>query len=112
MTRRDLLLLASGVPAAALAGAGAARDAAREPRLKSAFRKSEQKGWIVVHLEGSPSEIGFQHGALLANEILDTHRAISLGLTHDIQEQRSLLISGNGDTDVTFLGEGRRARRT
>src|SRR5579859_6488934 len=27
------------------------------------------------------------------------------GLTHDIQEQRSLLISGNEDTDVTFLGK-------
>ena len=58
MTRRDLLsLAAAGIPTFA----GAARDAAREPRLRGGFRKSElQKGWIVIHLEGSPAEIGFQ----------------------------------------------------
>jgi len=38
--------------------------------------RSEKDGWIFVHLEGSPSEIGFQHGYLLANEILDMRGAI------------------------------------
>lgn len=84
MTRRDLLLLTAGVPAAfAARGAAAAGDTAREPRLRGGFRKPDQKGWIVVHLEGGPREIGFQHGSLLASEILDCHRAIALGLTHD-----------------------------
>jgi hypothetical protein len=36
-----------------------------------------------VHLRGEAYEIGFQHGALLAAEIADAHRAVALGLTHD-----------------------------
>jgi len=39
-----------------------------------------------VHLEGKPSEIGFQHGFLLAPEILDAHKAIKLALTHDSKD--------------------------
>ena len=30
-----------------------------------------QDGWIVVHIEGSAYERGYQHGSLLANEIVD-----------------------------------------
>ena len=41
-----------------------------DPRLKGATRV-EQNGWILVHLEGSPAQIGFQHGHLLAPEIDD-----------------------------------------
>jgi hypothetical protein len=81
MTRRELLcLLGSSAPAAAWARG---RDAGRDLRLKGGFRKAEQKGWIYVHLEGSPAEIGFQHGSLLSAEIADTHKAIALSLTHD-----------------------------
>jgi hypothetical protein len=40
-------------------------------------------GWIFVHLEGTPAEIGFQHGYLLADEIQDAHKVIVVGLTHD-----------------------------
>ena len=29
----------------------------------------ERDGWIYVHLEGSPLEIGYQHGYLLAPEV-------------------------------------------
>jgi hypothetical protein len=31
----------------------------------------ERGGWTYVHLEGTPSQIGFQHGSLLAKEIAD-----------------------------------------
>lgn len=31
----------------------------------------ERGGWTYVHLEGTPAEIGYQHGRLLANEIGD-----------------------------------------
>ena len=31
----------------------------------------EKAGWIYIHLEGSPAQIGFQHGYLLAPEIDD-----------------------------------------
>ena len=50
--------------------------------MKGAFRKPAQKGWIFVHLEGTPSEIGFQHGYLLAQEILDAEKVIVLEQTH------------------------------
>jgi len=31
--------------------------------------KENKNGWVYVHLEGSPADIGYQHGYLLANEI-------------------------------------------
>ena len=44
-----------------------------QPSLRGPFRTSrhgayrfEKGGWIYVHLEGSPEQIGFQHGSLLA----------------------------------------------
>lgn len=55
-------------------------------RLKKAFRKPPQNGWIFVHLEGSAADIGFQHGYLLATEIADAQRAIKLVLTHDSKD--------------------------
>jgi hypothetical protein len=54
-----------------------------EPRLKGAFRKSANNGWIFVHLQGSAAEIGFQHGYLLASEIMEAEKVIALELTHD-----------------------------
>ena len=33
--------------------------------------RTERNGWIVVHFEGSPHEIGRQHGVLLSGEIDD-----------------------------------------
>ena len=38
--------------------------------------RSEKDGWIFVHLEGTPEQVGFQHGSLLAAEIGDFLRAI------------------------------------
>lgn len=52
-----------------------------DPRLAKAYR-FENGGWIYVHLEGAPHDIGFQHGYLLAPEIADTFAAISLEMTH------------------------------
>ena len=37
----------------------------------------DTNGWINVHLEGTPREIGFQHGWLLAAEIDDVLRALA-----------------------------------
>jgi hypothetical protein len=72
-----LLLVAFGLCAAP------ARDPQSDPRLKKAFRKPDQNGWTFVHLEGTPSEMGYQHGYLLAAEIEDAHKVVVLGLTHD-----------------------------
>jgi hypothetical protein len=42
----------------------------------------ERGGWIYVHLEGSPHDIGYQHGYLLAPEISDAFAAVSVEMTH------------------------------
>ncbi|HVS98291.1 MAG TPA: C45 family peptidase [Puia sp.] len=51
------------------------------PRLANASRE-DKNGWIYVHLEGSPSDIGYQHGYLLAGEIDDLIRAMKVSLAH------------------------------
>jgi Phospholipase B len=43
----------------------------------------ERSGWIYVHLEGSPLEIGYQHGYLLAPEIAEAFATVRLEMTHD-----------------------------
>jgi Phospholipase B len=54
----------------------------RDPRLKGAFRRPKRNGWTFVHLEGTPSEIGFQHGYLLAPEIDDGIKVMRFEETH------------------------------
>ena len=55
-----------------------------DARLQKAYR-FQQAGWTYVHLEGSPSQIGYQHGYLLAPEIADSFAAIKLFDTHQSQ---------------------------
>src|SRR5437870_5143813 len=62
------------------------REPQTDSRLKKSFRRAEQNGWILVHLEGAPSAVGYQHGYLLASEILDTHKEIRNELAHDLQK--------------------------
>ncbi len=69
--------------AAGILFAAPARVNPSDPRLSKAVRKPDQNGWIFVHLEGTPADIGFQHGYLLAPEIEDAHKVIVVGLTHD-----------------------------
>ena len=52
-----------------------------DSRLQKAYR-FQQGGWTYVHLEGSPSDVGYQHGYLLAPEIADSFEAIKLYDTH------------------------------
>ncbi|MGO8788341.1 MAG: C45 family autoproteolytic acyltransferase/hydolase [Terriglobia bacterium] len=54
-----------------------------DAHLKGAFRKPAQNGWIYVHLEGSPFDVGFQNGYLLAPEIQDAVKVEVLETTHD-----------------------------
>jgi len=42
----------------------------------------ERGGWTYVHLEGTPSQIGFEHGSLLAPEIADLVRVSKLETLH------------------------------
>jgi len=59
------------------------REPQTDPRLKKALRLPERNGWIQVRLDGSPAEIGFQHGYLLATEIQDNFKDISTETIHD-----------------------------
>jgi len=61
----------------------AKQDAAKpdEARLKPAYR-FERSRWVYVHLEGSPADIGYQHGYLLAPEIEDGFRVVRAVDTH------------------------------
>ena len=43
----------------------------------------ERNGWIFVHLEGAPEQIGYQHGKLLAKEISDLLRVLKPFLQHE-----------------------------
>ena len=55
---------------------------ANDARLQKAWR-FQRDGWTYVHLEGSPAEIGYQHGSLLAPEIADAFQAVKLQDTHN-----------------------------
>src|ERR1700685_3317466 len=52
------------------------------PILAKAYR-FERGGWIYVHLEGAPHDIGYQHGYLLAPEIADAFQSFRLEATHN-----------------------------
>ena len=59
------------------------QEAKLDAHLKGAFRKPAENGWIFVHLEGTPFNMGFQHGYLLAPEIEDAEKVVVLEHTHD-----------------------------
>ncbi|HYM93575.1 MAG TPA: C45 family peptidase [Chitinophagaceae bacterium] len=56
-----------------------------DDRLSKASRK-DNNGWVYVHLEGSPADIGYQHGYLLADEIDTTIQAVSYYLQHETKK--------------------------
>ena len=57
---------------------------ASDPRLENSLRRPAEHGWIFVHLQGRPEEVGFQHGYLLQPEIEDSKHAIELSTTHTV----------------------------
>jgi hypothetical protein len=72
-----------GVRAQAAQTQPASVATSKDPRLQHAFRRPPTNGWTFVHLQGTPSEIGFQHGYLLAPEIEDTLKVAELEQPHD-----------------------------
>ena len=75
------ILIAAVVFAVAVTHGGT--SSAADNRLQGAFRKPAVSGWTFVHVQGAPAQIGYQHGYLLADEILDLEKVIHLELTHD-----------------------------
>ncbi|MGH9771191.1 MAG: C45 family autoproteolytic acyltransferase/hydrolase, partial [Candidatus Acidiferrales bacterium] len=64
--------------------ATAFQDSTYDTTIGKGYR-FDRGGWIYVHLEGTPHDIGVQHGYLLAPEIADLYGAIRLEMTHDTQ---------------------------
>jgi hypothetical protein len=56
--------------AATSAAFAASPQTAPDLRLNNSYKFNEG-GWTYVHLEGTPEQVGFQHGYLLAREIED-----------------------------------------
>jgi hypothetical protein len=78
--QQDQAAHAEGIPSAPAFSAAARKP--DDPRLAKAYR-FERGGWIYVHLEGAPHDVGYQHGYLLAPEIADAFAAVSLEMTHE-----------------------------
>jgi Phospholipase B len=60
---------------AGISAVGADKSAVDSGRMAGSYRL-ERDGWIYIHLEGTPDQIGYQHGSLLASEIADFLRVI------------------------------------
>jgi Phospholipase B len=73
------------IVALAAAAIGSNEAVAQDPRLAGAYR-FERDGWIYVHLQGEPAQVGFQHGYLLAPEIDDLLRVTKPLLLHESQK--------------------------
>jgi len=69
-------------PTASPAAKATVARQAEDPRLAGASR-SQRGGWTVVRLTGTPEQVGYQHGRLLAPEIADALAVARLELTHD-----------------------------
>jgi hypothetical protein len=82
---RTAALLTLAVSSSLLLVAG--EPASTDARLKGSYRRPPVDGWTFVHLEGSPSDIGFQHGYLLADEIADMKAVAALELKVDTKKE-------------------------
>ena len=54
-----------------------------ENNILAKAHRENKNGWVYVHLEGKPFEIGYQHGYLLAPEIDTNLRMMSYFLEHE-----------------------------
>jgi len=72
-TATVLLVLLSG-PSAAARTAG---------ELSGAYRLPAKNGWTFVHLQGTPHQIGFQNGYLLAPEVEDMLKVVMVEAERD-----------------------------
>lgn len=56
---------------------------AAAPKALEGSYTFKKNGWTYVHLQGSPEEIGFQHGYLLSHEIEDNYHVYRLENEHN-----------------------------
>ncbi len=81
----------------AVAVSSLSQDQKADARLKKSFRRPDANGWTFVHLEGIPSEIGYQHGYLLASEILDMKKLAELELKQGSEKEWAFFRSAARD---------------
>src|SRR5215471_12164742 len=77
------LMVAMGSVAWAVSETASLPAGADTALLSGSSRRPPQQGWTVVGLSGSPRQIGYQHGYLLAKEIADLKEVFLLELPHD-----------------------------
>jgi hypothetical protein len=80
----QLLVIGRGHVAQAANATSSQPQHSDDPVLAKAYR-FERGGWIYVHLEGSPHDVGYQHGWLLSAEIADAFQSVRLYATHSSQ---------------------------
>lgn len=78
----------AAAPAPGLTPAGPAMPASSDRRLQGSYRFSLGR-WLYVHLQGTPSQIGFQHGYQLAPEIVDAFKVVALTNTRGTGKDRA-----------------------
>ena len=64
------------IPALSASPEPAAHDTVMHSLLLSGSYRFDKNGWSFVHLEGTPEQVGYQHGYLLAREILDVYHVL------------------------------------
>ncbi len=87
-----------------------------EARLKPAYR-FQRDGWLYVHLEGSPADIGYQHGYLLAPEIEDGFKTVQYKDVHRTKRELGFLPPDRaehscGHTSISNISRSCRVSRT
>ena len=91
-----------------------------DPRLQGA-KRVDRDGWVAITVSGTPREMGYAHGALLAPEIDDTIKAVGFAMKegngHDwawFRERAKTLYWDKIGTDLqaemTGIAEGARSR--
>jgi hypothetical protein len=99
----------------------AAKVGPADPRLKNAYRLPPQNGWTFVHLEGTPAEIGYQHGWLLSKEIKNGYDVQKLEAEHDLKKPWAFFRDAGRDVlwphvpdeyrqELTGIADGLKAR--
>jgi hypothetical protein len=63
----------------------------------SKANRHEKNGWLYLHIEGNPEERGFQYGYLLANEIKESIRVLSVKWEYQSALKWSWLVQKAGE---------------
>lgn len=69
-----------------LACNNAAKTTGADSKRMGNASREDKNGWMYIHLQGSPADMGYQHGYLLANEIDTTIQMMEYYLQHETKK--------------------------